>query len=173
MKHQQPAANLRPVLVVEDSDEDFNTVVEAAARARVGNRLVHAVDADSAQRLLAGDAVGDTAGETAGNTAGGFAFMLLDQNLPGTDGLSFLKQLRLDPLLSRLPTVILTTSGNPRDRDAFYDAGANAYHVKAVHYLDCLRTLEEIFGYWLNSTTLPDMTPLGSAAAARQREGKR
>ena len=168
MNHQRPAANRGPVLVVEDCIDDFDTVVEAAARAGVGNRLVHAVDADSAQRLLAGDAVGDTAGETAGNTAGGFAFMLLDQNLPGTDGLSFLKQLRRDPLLNRLPTVILTTSDNPRDRDAFYDAGANAYHVKAVNYLDSLRTLEQIFGYWLNSAALPDMTPPGSAAAAQE-----
>ena len=156
MNHQRPAANRGPVLVVEDCIDDFDTVVEAAARAGVGNRLVHAVDADGAQRLLAGDA------------AGGFAFMLLDQNLPGTDGLSFLKQLRRDPLLNRLPTVILTTSDNPRDRDAFYDAGANAYHVKAVNYLDSLRTLEQIFGYWLNSAALPDMTPPGSAAAAQE-----
>ena len=161
MTHGQLAANRRPVLVVEDCADDFDTVVEAAARAGVGNRLVHAVDADGAQRLLGGEA------------AGGFAFMLLDQNLPGTDGLSFLKQLRRDPLLSRLPTVILTSCGNPRDRDAFYDAGANAYHVKAVHYLDSLRTLEQIFGYWLNSAALPDMTPPRSAAAARQREAGR
>ena len=169
MTHGQLAANRRPVLVVEDCADDFNTVVEAAARAGVGNRLVHAVDAGGAQRLLDGEA----AGKTAGQAAGGFAFMLLDQNLPGTDGLSFLRQLRRGPLLSRLPTVILTSCGNPRDRDAFYDAGANAYHVKAVHYLDCLRTLEQIFGYWLNSTVLPDPTPPGSSAAARQREARR
>ena len=137
-------ADRRPVLVVEDSDDDFDSVVDAAARAKVRNRLVRAATADSARDLLAQQ------------PAGSFAFMLLDYNLPGTDGLVLLGHIRRDPLLAQLPAVVYTTSVNPHDRDAFYRAGANSVHVKDVQYSDCLRTLESIFKQWLNRGAVPD-----------------
>lgn len=142
----------RAVLVVDDCAEDFDTVVEAATRGRVPNRLVHAADAESARGLLGAD------------RAGSYAFMLLDYKLPGIDGLAFLRQLRRDPHGAWLPTVIYSTSVNPSDRDAFYAAGANAYHVKRVRYGECLRTLEGIFGYWLNCAALPAGTAAASLA---------
>lgn len=133
----------RAVLVVEDSDDDFDTVVASAKLAGIGNSLVRAVDADAAAALLAGPSARD------------YAFMLLDFKLPGRDGLSLLREVRRDPRLAQLPTVIFTTSSNPGDRDSFYGAGANAFHVKAVQYPACLCTLQSIFDYWLNRVVLP------------------
>ena len=144
----------RPVLVVEDSDDDFDTVVEAAGRAQVLSRLVRAEDADIAEGLLALSPVGH------------FSFMLLDYNLRGVDGLTLLQQVRSNPLLATMPAVIYTTSVNPRDRNAFYDAGANAYHVKGVQYGECLNTLENIFDYWLHRVALPGCAGLCSPARA-------
>jgi len=128
----------RPVLVVEDCDDDFDTVVDAATLANVRNRLVRATNVVEAAELLARSPMGM------------FAFMLLDYNLPGIDGLDFLRQACLSGLLADLPAVVLTTSVNPRDRDCFREAGASAFHVKSVAYTDCLRTLESIFDQWLN-----------------------
>lgn len=144
--HELGLTDLRAVLVVEDSADDFDTVVEAAGRARIPNRLVRAVDADAATLRLNADA------------RDGFAFMLLDYNLPGADGLSLLQDLRTQPRWRRLPVVVYTTSVNPRDRDAFYAAGANAYHVKTMRYVACLQSLEGIFAYWLGRVSLPAPT---------------
>lgn len=138
----------RAVLIVEDSDDDFDTVLEAATRARVSHRLIRAADAEAAQSLLTRDAVG------------AFAFMLLDYNLPGLDGLAFLSTVRRDPALAALPVVIYTTSVNPRDRDAFLLAGANAFHPKSVQHADCLRTLESIFEHWLIRAVPPPDGPV-------------
>ena len=136
----------RPVLVVEDSADDFDTVIKAAALANLPNRLIRAADADVAQRLLT---------STPANT---FAFMLLDYDLPGLDGLALLHQVRRDFSLADLPVVVFTTSIIPRDRDAFCAAGASAFHVKSVQHADCLRTLESIFALWLNRAALPRET---------------
>jgi two-component system, chemotaxis family, chemotaxis protein CheY len=140
----------RPILVVEDSDDDFDTVVEAARRGQVRNRLVQARSADEARVVLAAHA------------ANPFAFVLLDCSLPGEDGLSLLQELRAGPTNALLPVVVFTASVNPRDRDAFYAAGANAYHVKKVGFEDCLATLQQIFRYWLSDAVLPDPAALVS-----------
>ncbi|CAN5892393.1 response regulator [soil metagenome] len=133
----------RPVLVVEDSDDDFDTVVMAARRAGVGNRLVRAADAADAL-----DAITQ-------HPPGAFAFMLLDFNLPGVDGLSLLDELREDNATLQVPVVVLTTSVNPLDREAFRVAGVSAFHVKSVDHTDCLRTIESIFVQWLNGAGSP------------------
>ena len=145
--HRTQHNDLRPVLVVEDTEDDFETVVEAAHRAQVKNPLVRATDASIAARLLYA-APADT-----------FAFVLLDYNLPGVDGLEFLSELRTHPVHAMLPVVIFTASVNPRDRAAFHAAGASAYHVKAMQFDRCLLTLEGIFDAWLRPRALPGAEP--------------
>lgn len=151
------AAQLSPVLVVEDCDDDFDTVLVAAARASVGNRVVRAADAEMAWQLLASAPVSQ------------FAFVLLDYNLPGRDGLALLQQVRHDAALGQLPVVVFTTSINPRDHAAFCAAGASAFHVKRVQYTDCLHTLDAIFEQWLRRETLPN----GAAVAPPTRPSTR
>lgn len=124
------------ILVVDDSLDDVETVCVAAALAGVKMPITTAGDADAALRLL------DAAVE------GAFAFMLLDFNLPGIDGLTFLRLVRRHPVHARLPVVVLTASVNPRDRTAFLASGADAFHVKTVRLEDCLATLAAIFLRW-------------------------
>ena len=131
------------VLVVEDCDEDFDTVMEAARLGGVRHQLVRAASVDEARACLA-------AAEP-----GAFAFMLLDCSLPGEDGLALLQEARRDARHASLPVVVLTTSISPRDRNAFYAAGANAYHGKSVRYDESLDTLQHLFSYWLRQVILP------------------
>lgn len=151
MQLEATRVDLRPVLVVEDSDDDFDTVLVAAARANVHNLLVRAASAEAARRLLAADA------------AGSFAFMLLDYDLQGLDGLALLGQARRDGSLAGLPVVVFSTTVNPRDRALFFAAGASAFHVKSVQHTDCLDTLGSIFAHWLNSAPPPNAAAVSSA----------
>lgn len=133
-----------PILVIEDSDEDFDTILEAQRRGGIENRIVRAVSAEAAREMLPALEPGE-----------GFAFAIVDQNLPGINGCDFVRELRQDPFYRSLPVVMFTTSLNPRDCSDCYSAGANAYHIKSVRYDECLQTLNELFDYWLFSVELP------------------
>ncbi len=52
--------------------------------------------------------------------------ILLDLNLPGTDGREFLAEIKREPDLKNIPVVVLTTSNDQGDIDACYSAGANS-----------------------------------------------
>jgi two-component system, chemotaxis family, chemotaxis protein CheY len=135
-----------PILIVEDSAEDFDTVREAALRIGVKNQLVHATDVDEARDVLMAAARGGSR----------FSFMLLDQSLPGMNGNSLLSELRAHPVFENLPIIILSGSTRSEDRDLCYNAGANAYHIKSVRFDENLATLEEIFRYWARLVVLPN-----------------
>ena len=63
--------------------------------------------------------------------------ILLDLNLPGTDGREVLAEIKAEHGLADIPVVVLTTSADQRDVEACYQAGANSYVQKPVD-LDAL-----------------------------------
>ncbi|MET0350938.1 MAG: response regulator [Rhizobacter sp.] len=58
--------------------------------------------------------------------------VLLDLNLPGIDGLAFLRELKADPATRHLPVVALTAHPDDYRRQELLDAGCAAYLVKPV-----------------------------------------
>jgi CheY-like chemotaxis protein len=136
----------QPVLVVEDNDGDFETVVEAAQRAGLPNLLRRVACGDECLHLL------NASVQSRGLLP---ALVLLDLNTPGDDGRDALRQIKACGLLRAIPTVVLSTSSNPRDVDFCYANHANAYHVKPVSHMAHLKTVQDIFSYWLGCALLP------------------
>jgi len=139
----------RTILVLEDSDEDFATVQDAARCASLPQTIVRASSGCDCLRLLRGDQQGREAVPL---------LVLLDLDTPGDDGREALRVIRQDQALKTLPLVVLTASANPRDLQFCYAGGANAYHVKPMEYTLHLQMLQQIFAYWLGSVVLPAST---------------
>ena len=135
--------NLPPVVIVEDSDEDFDTVVQAVRKAGVAAEVRRAATGGDCLALLRGAAVRP-------------ALVLIDLNTPGTDGREALEAIKADPALRSYPVVVLSTSANPKDVAFCYRAGANAYHVKPVRYTDHLQVVVDLLTYWLARVLLPE-----------------
>ncbi len=135
-----------PVVVVEDSDEDFDTVLKAAALAGVQHDIRRALTGDDCLLLLRG---------LAGHPRAQAALVLLDLNTPHGDGREALAQIHADAQLSAIPLVVLSTSANPRDVDFCYAHGANAFHVKPVSHSEHLMVLQTLLTYWLGTVVLP------------------
>ena len=132
----QTHSELPTVLLVEDSDEDADTVATAFAHSGINGTL---------HRVASGDACIAWLKEARQTPK----LVIMDLNTPGMDGRQALCFIKSDPLLKIIPVVISSTSSSSQDRNFCYEAGANAYHVKSVRYPDHLQAVESLLSYWL------------------------
>ena len=138
------------IVLVEDSDEDHDTVREAVRLSGLPARLRRVSNGDECLELLRhADAERP-------------AFVMMDLNTPSTDGREALRQIKADPQLRAIPVVVVTTSTNPRDVDFCYQCGANAYHVKPMRYPDHLQLLARLLDYWLVDVLKPSAQGVSS-----------
>jgi CheY-like chemotaxis protein len=133
-----------PLIVVEDSDEDFDTIEQAISEAGLSADV---------RRVLNG---GDCLDLLRGATPVCPALVLMDLNTPATDGREALEAIKADPSLRHYPVVVFSTSSNPKDIALCYRAGANAYHVKPVRHAEHLAVVTALLTYWLGRVALPE-----------------
>ncbi len=74
--------------------------------------------------------------------------LLLDLNMPLKDGRQALVEIRSEPALQQLPTVILTTSKNDEDRAFCLGQGANDYLVKPSSYTELIEIVKSLETWW-------------------------
>jgi len=134
-----------PIVVVEDSDEDFDTLREVAADSGIA-RVIHRV-------ASGGDCLAMLRGEGDVHLSLLPALIVMDLNSHGVDGREALVAIKTDVGFKEIPLVVLTTSANPKDVAFCYQAGANAYHVKPVRHDQYLVLLSSVMHYWLDSVT--------------------
>lgn len=138
------------LLVVEDSDEDFEAFKRIVRKSSLHTPIYRCVDGEDALEYLF--RVGDYANQTSGSRPG---IILLDLNLPGMDGRDVLMQIKQNATLKMIPIIIFTTSSNPKDIDVCYEHGVNGYIVKPIDLSKLKETIEVFIQYWFEITTLP------------------
>lgn len=145
MTPKTPSTFAAPIVVVEDSDEDFDTLCEAAAGSGVTRVIHRAMSGGDCLELLRG----------AGNVHLPLlpVLILMDLNSHGVDGREALVAIKTDVGLKEIPVLVLTTSSNPKDVAFCYQAGANGYHVKPVRHEQYLVMLRALMYYWLDCVT--------------------
>lgn len=146
----ETVAPSQPILLVEDSPEDFETTERAFRKSGLRNPIYRCSDGDEALDYL--------------HRRGRFAdpekaprpgVILLDLNLPGTDGREVLTDIKTDPQLKQIPVIVLTTSDDDRDVDACYRAGASSYIQKPVDLDGFMQAIERLNDYWFEVVILP------------------
>jgi len=58
--------------------------------------------------------------------------VISDLNMPYMDGIEFVKSVRSDPTRAELPILMVTTEGDPEERERALSVGVNGYLVKPV-----------------------------------------
>ncbi len=138
------------LLIVEDSPEDFEATVRVLRKSGLKSDIYHCRNGDEALDYLF------HRGRYADRRRSGDpGIILLDLNMPGTDGREVLETVKGDSRLRHIPVVVLTTSGDDRDVRMAYDRGANSYIQKPVDLEGFTRAVTMLKTYWFEITVLP------------------
>lgn len=138
--------------MVEDSVEDFTALGRAFRKHALPNPLLRCEDGDQALEYLQGY------GKRPGWPQQLPAFVLLDLNMPGTDGRAVLSVLKQDSRLQSIPVIIFSTSTNSRDIEDCYRLGANSYLTKPIDYAVLEEKTRLLMHYWLMTSELPPLS---------------
>ncbi|MBD2251525.1 response regulator [Nostoc parmelioides] len=144
-------SNTQPLLVIEDSDEDFEAFQRVMQREVVLNPVFRCTDGEDALDFLY-----HTGAYLDPEMAPCPSIILLDLNLPGTDGREILAQIKQDRNLKHIPVIVLTTSCNPKDIEICYRYCAASYILKPIDINRLVKTIHSFLTYWLDIVILPD-----------------
>jgi len=140
------------ILLIEDNQDDIELTQEALTIGKVVNTLTVARDGQEALRYLFGN------GTAPAKIPG---LILLDLRLPRIDGIELLKRIKQEPILRRVPVVVLTTSKRDEDIVQSYDLGVNSYIQKPVLFEKFVETVKTLEVYWLLTNTPPILNGKG------------
>ena len=138
------------ILIVEDNDDDFEACqIALSGDGNLANPIRRCTTGDDAlDYLFCRGPYAETKPDIPG-------LILLDLNLPGTDGRSVVTEIKSNHLLRMIPVVVMTSSRDIRDIQACYSAGANSYVVKPVDLDGFLQAVARLKEYWFQIALLP------------------
>ena len=147
----------RPIVVIEDSDEDFEVLAWALRKAGVFNPLYRCA---SASAKAIDEILCDRSRWPDGLLKAFPLLVLLDPNVPNSDCLATLTYLRADHWWHAVPVIIVTTSGQLATVVACYSAGAAGYLQKPLNLDGFAAAIDVTMTYWLK-TVVPPVPPAG------------
>jgi CheY-like chemotaxis protein len=141
---------LQLILIVEDNDDDYIATMRAFKKANLGNPIQRCTNGDQALDYLLQRGEFSVSGKAPRPN-----IILLDLNLPGTDGREVLRLIKQDPTLMKIPAIVLTTSNAEQDIEQCYADGANSYVQKPVDFEGFIQAIARLSEYWLEVSVLP------------------
>ena len=133
-KHTKPVVEPRTarpyIIVVVDDEPDFCTVVSELLKS--ANMVVHKAHSALEALSLMSDMRPD--------------LVLTDVMMPEINGLELIRRLRADPVLGRVPTVVISALVKREEQEAAMDAGADAFIPKPFS----VRQLRETIASYLH-----------------------
>lgn len=142
--------SLATILLVEDNIDDYDAAMRSFKAAHLDNPIQWCQTGREALDYLKHE--GSFAEQLSGARP---ALILLDLNMPGLDGKQVLRIVKQDPILKKIPVVILTTSGDERDVTQCYELGASTYIQKPVGFDGLIAAVSRIKEYWFGVALLP------------------
>jgi CheY-like chemotaxis protein len=136
------------LLVIEDSHEDFEALCRIIDQVSNVSLDIH--------RCVDGDEALDWLNQAHFNPD----LIILDLNLPGTDGREILLMIKQTNSLKAIPIVVLSTSSNPKDIAACYQSGVNSYMLKPMNINHLKDSLRMMLDYWFKAMVLPNSVKL-------------
>lgn len=141
---------VRNLLIVEDSDDDYEAIERIVIKVNAENYIHRCKTAKDALDYLQKKGPYENA-----NDVKDIDIMFLDLNMPGMDGRDLLRIIRKDSCYKTLPVLVMTNSDYKKDIEECYEIGANCYVKKPIEYDDFKFAYSHLAEFWLNAAQLP------------------
>jgi CheY-like chemotaxis protein len=142
----------KEILVIEDDEDDFIIFKRAFKKSACTNPIRRFESGDEA--LVYFEKIKNRSTSEDCKVPG---IILLDLNMPGTDGRTLLKILKADEFLKKIPVIVMTTSEDPNDINQCFAEGANAFTVKPNSFAGFIEAIKSLNKYWFDMTVLPKL----------------
>ena len=127
--------NRLDILVIEDDQIERMKLKRATSLLEMNHNIIEANNGEEALDLL----------KDRSNLPD---IILLDLNMPKMNGIEFLRTLKKDEVLKYIPSIVLTTSANPKDVLESYRIGIAGYIIKPLKYEDYVSLVKRTLEYW-------------------------
>jgi len=128
------------IIVVEDDDGHATLIERNLRRAGLNNPFLRFRDGQEAVDYFFNPSRTDESITE--------SVLLLDINMPRLDGIDVLRRLKADPRTALIPTIMLTTTDDPREIERCYQLGCNVYVTKPVEYESFIEAIRRL-GFFL------------------------
>jgi CheY-like chemotaxis protein len=135
------------ILIVEDNPGDARLLREALESPKARNSMSVVRDGEEALRFLRREGPYQEAPRP--------DVIFLDLNLPKKDGREVLQEIKHNPMVRRIPVIVITTSDAEQDVIRAYDLHANCYVKKPVDLDSFFAAVKASEDYWLGLVRLP------------------
>ena len=133
----------KPILLVEDDQVDVKTIRRAFEHHKMLNPLHVVSNGARALELLRRQGAFTNQDDVPRP-----AIILLDLNMPVMNGIEFLREVKADDELKKIPVVVLTTSNEESDRVKSFELGVAGFIVKPVDFPKFLDAVKVFDLYW-------------------------
>lgn len=118
------------ILLIDDDEDDHDIFREAISIVKPDCQMIFAKDGEQGLSQLAAGTRPD--------------FIFLDINMPRMDGREFLKQVKAEPHLQKIPVIIYSTSNHKNALGEYIALGASNYITKPSEFNLLLSYLKSI-----------------------------
>jgi CheY-like chemotaxis protein len=123
-------------MLIEDNDIDATAIKRALKELQVVNPLVRKTDGQAALETLRAESDNHP------------CVILLDLNMPIMNGIEFLKIVKSDNEMRRIPVIVLTTSQDECDKVKSFQLSVAGYIVKPNDYEKFIEVIRTLNQYW-------------------------
>lgn len=145
-------ASPRPVVILlaDDSEDDRMMTRDALRESFVINELREVGDGEELMEYL--QRRGEYRELQSSPRPG---LILLDLHMPRKSGQEALTEIKADPLLRRIPVVVLTTSTDEYDIIHAYELGVSSFITKPVTFAQLVEVMKTLGKYWIEIVAIP------------------
>jgi CheY-like chemotaxis protein len=138
------------IILAEDDEGHASLIKRNLKRSGLLNEIIHFHDGQQTLDYL--NSVKDKT-ENSDNIP---SLLLLDIKMPKVDGIEVLGQVKQDPLLKKMPVIMITTTDDPREIEKCHELGCSNYITKPIDYEKFVTAIRKL-GLFLLLVEVPDL----------------